>query len=91
MKLGDILVPLSIVIATSIITSVAHNFLSGLQKLQEKQAREASVQGCMQVASYTWQATNQNNSELTDSTQEPNRYWYRLCMQEKGYEVVSEI
>lgn len=91
MKLSDIFMPLALVIAAGIIAGVAYNYLSGLQQLQEKRARDMAVEGCMQVANYSWQAQNQNNAELLDTTQEPNRYWYRLCMQEKGYDIVSDI
>lgn len=91
MKLGEILLPVSIVATGIIIAGVANNYLSSQLKLQKETARNQAVDGCMKIAQYTWQASNKQEPTFTDTTIEPNRYWYKICMQEKGYEIASEI
>lgn len=67
------------------------------QTFNSQQVRNAAVDGCMQNARYTWQeyreatASNSANQELLNTTNEPNRFWYRLCMQEKSQEVKIDI
>lgn len=91
MKLSEIFIPISIVATGIIIAGVANNYLGNLLKLQQKNARSQAVDGCMEIARYSWQATNQQNPGFTDTTTEPNRYWYKICMQEKGFEIATEI
>lgn len=91
MKLGNILLPISIVAAAGILAFVAYTYLMGLTAYQKQRARDMAVDGCMQNARYSWQARNQQNAEFTNTTEEPDRYWYKLCMQEKGYDIVAEL
>jgi len=91
MKIATLFLPLALIISTALVVIVASKQVSAWMTLQQKQARTQAVDGCMQDARYIWQQPNAKNPQLMDTNQEPNRYWYKLCMQEKGYDVVSDI
>ena len=91
MKLDNLLPAIAIVISAGVIALVAAMHVNNLKGFNDKQARDMAVDGCMQNARYQWQEKNQKDSTLLNTTDEPNRYWYKLCMEEKGYEVHIEL
>lgn len=91
MKIDSLFIAIAIVIAAIIGGFIGNSYVTNVKVFQTKQARDMAVDGCMQNARYIWQEPNKDKTELVNTTEEPNRYWYRLCMQEKGYEVVAEI
>lgn len=91
MKFDSIITLLLVAIIAGAGILVAHNYLTAKTESDKRLARDSAVEGCMQVATYSWQAANHANPAFTDTTVEPNRYWYHICMQEKGYDVISEL
>lgn len=84
-------IALSIFLSALVFTGVGFMYIQNLEAFREQQARDAAVDGCMQNATFTWQEQNPQNASAMNTTQEPSRFWYKLCMQEKGYEVRAEI
>lgn len=91
MKLDTLIIAITLAIFLSMGIFVVNTYLSDLSALQKQQARDTAVDGCMQNAQYSWQASNHSNPQFTDTTTEPNRYWYKICMQEKGYDIITEL
>jgi uncharacterized protein YggE len=84
-------IALSIFLAALMLAGVGFIYTQNTQAAQKQQARDEAVDGCMQNATFTWQEQNQQFTEVYNTSQEPSRFWYKICMQEKGYEVRAEI
>jgi hypothetical protein len=91
MTLSPVLLPAAVLISVGMVTAVANSHFQSLKAANEQAARDAAVDGCMQNARYNWQEKNRQDATLLNTTDEPNRFWYKLCMQDKGYEVRIEI
>ena len=84
---GAALIALVLLIATGVLGFLGFTYLNQNQQ----SLRDRAVDGCMQNAVYTQQQPNPQSSELMDTFQEPHRFWYKTCMEEKGYSVRVEL
>lgn len=82
---------ISIVISSVIFAIVAFGYVNTVSNYNEQKLRDEAVDGCMQNARYTWQEKRTQDPTLLNTTEEPNRFWYQLCMQEKGYPISIEL
>lgn len=51
----------------------------------QRQVRNEAVDGCMASARYIWEGPSVQTPDTTVINQEPHRFWYKTCMEEKGY------
>lgn len=92
MKSSNILLAIAIAVVGIFAGVVAYDYLSYMKTFHDRQLRDAAVDGCMQNSRYIWQIANGPEAGgRTDTQEEPNRYWYQLCMEEKGYTVYVEL
>ncbi len=81
---------LSIVISTIILALVANRYFAKQQVTTAEMIKNQAIDNCLKAGSYTWQDPNPKDATLLNTTNEPNRYWYKQCMQEKGYQTSIE-
>ena len=82
-----ILTGVLLLIGVGVIGWLGYNFYIEYQR----QVRNEAVDGCMTNARYVWQGTNAENPALNVTNEEPHRFWYKTCMEEKGYIINIEV
>jgi len=91
MKKNIVLMALTIIALAGVIGAMGYWSTQRLTAYQAQELVNQAVDGCMQSSHYTWQQPNPKNPQLTDTNTEPNRFWYKVCMNEKGYSISSEL
>lgn len=57
----------------------------------QHQVRNQAVDGCLANGRYNWEGPNPQDPNLIVTHQEPDRFWYKTCMEEKGYSLNVEL
>lgn len=81
---------LGMFLIASAIAALAYTSYMGMLVYQVAERNEA-VDECLKVSSKTWSEVNPSDRSLINTTTEPNLYWVRLCMQEKGITFQTEL
>jgi hypothetical protein len=57
----------------------------------EHAVRNQAVTDCLQASTKSWTESPTAGTQAPSITVEPNRYWAAICMQEKGYQLTTNL